>query len=177
MNYLNQLTMNNEQPASPDPSRLGRSEADGGQGGSTINSEAIKTLLLLLAPFAPHMTEELWQRLKGSNPLGKTSEASRLVDPDASGETGLDPDKHWSIHQHPWPQYDLKLLKEEQATIVIEVNGKVRGQLTINNQQSTIKAEIEELAKKEPKAAKYLKDKKIKRVVFVPSKLINFVTD
>jgi len=111
--------------------------------------EAIKTLLLLLAPFAPFMTEELWDRM---------------------GE-------EFSIHTQKWPQYDPKLLKEEKTIIVIEINGKVRGQLTMNNEQSTIRNEVEKLAKKDFKVKKHLKGKKIKRVVFVPGKLINFVTD
>jgi len=67
------------------------------------------------------------------------------------------------------------LVKEEKVTIVAQVNGKVRGQIEIGRQKAEDRKQIEKLAKKEKNVAKYLKGKKIKKVVFVPARLINFV--
>jgi leucyl-tRNA synthetase len=111
----------------------------------------LKTLLLLLAPFAPHVTEELWQRLN-SKPY--TLKAS--------------------IHSQPWPKYDPKLVKEETITLVIQVNGKVRDKVEVEAGISEEKAK--ELAISQEKIQKWIKGKEIKNVVFVPGKLINFVT-
>ena len=130
MEFLNRLTVNNKQ--------------------LIANKEMVKTLLLLLAPFAPHMTEELWLQL---------------------GEK-------FSIHTQKWPQYDSELVKDELLTIVVEVNSKVRSQIQVGSESGgAARSEIEKLAKKEPKVAKYLRGKKIKRVIFVPARLINFVTN
>lgn len=101
----------------------------------------------LLAPFAPHISEELWSQVGGK----------------------------FSIHQQPWPKFDPKLIKEEKITIVIQVNGKLRGQVEVKSQESKVKSQVEKLAEKEKNVAKYLKGKKIKKVVFVPGRLINFV--
>jgi len=101
----------------------------------------------LLAPFAPHISEELWFQVRGK----------------------------FSIHQQPWPKFEPKLIKEEKVTIVVQVNGKVRGQLEVQSAKCKVQSEVEKLAQKEKNVAKYLKEKKVKKVVFVPGKLINFV--
>jgi len=111
--------------------------------------------LKLLAPFAPHITEELWHSLK-KYPMGEKMSKE-------------------SIHLQPWPKYDPKLAAEEEATIVVQVNGKVRGQIKIQNSKSKIQNEVEKLAKSHPRAAKYLAGKTPRKVIFVPGKLINFV--
>jgi len=120
----------------------------------SVSRKAIETLVLLIAPFAPHLAEELYYQL---NPKPYT----------------LDP--KFSVHQQKWPKYDPKLVKEEMVTIVIQVNGKVRGQIEVKSQKSKVKSEAGKLAKKEKNVAKYLEKKKIKKVVFVPGRLINFV--
>lgn len=112
------------------------------------NTEYLKPLALLLAPFAPHMTEEVWVEV--------------LHEP-------------FSIHKASWPSYDATQIVQDEATIVIQINGKVRSQLIINNSQCANKEEIEELAKKDEKIAKLIGDQEIKKVVFIPGKLINFV--
>ncbi len=111
--------------------------------------EALRTLCLLLAPFAPHMTEEIWTEILGEK---------------------------FSVHTSDWPKFDVDLAREEQSVIVVQVDGKVRSTLSIKYQVSSIKEEIEKLAKKDLKVAKWLKGKTIKKVFFVPGKLINFVT-
>lgn len=108
----------------------------------------LKYLLLMLAPFAPHLTEEVWVNIYK--------------------ESG-------SIHKASWPSYEAKFIADSEAVIIIQVNGKVRGQLTTESEKSKSKAEIEKLAGLDDRVGKYLKGKEVKKVIFVPGKLINFV--
>lgn len=108
----------------------------------------LKSLCLIIAPFAPHLAEEAWVEI-----LGQT----------------------FSVHKAKWPKYDDSLIMSDIVTIVVQINGKMRGQLEISNQQSTIKEEVEKLAQKDEKISKWLKDSVVKKVIFVPGKLINFV--
>jgi len=112
----------------------------------------LKTLLLLLAPFTPHISEELWQQY-----FVKTLTFSLQT----------------SILQYPWPKYDPKLVKEETITLVIQVNGKVRDKIEVETDISEEKAK--ELALSREKIKKWIKGKEIKKVIFVPGKLINIV--
>ncbi len=114
----------------------------------SISRQAIETLALLLAPFAPHIAEEIWCEVLKNK---------------------------FSVHQQTWPKYEAKLIREEKVVIVVQVNGKLRGQVEIPAAQATRKAPVEKLAKKEENVAKHLAKKKIEKVVFVPGKLINFV--
>ena len=83
----------------------------------------------------------------------------------------------WSVHQQPWPEYDEKLAKEEIVTVIVEINGKLREKLKLKTQNSKRQAQVEKLARQSKKLQKYLAGKKIKKVIFVPGRLINFVTD
>jgi leucyl-tRNA synthetase len=107
--------------------------------------EAVESLLLLLAPFAPHITEELWE---------------------LTGHTG-------SIHQQPWPLYDEGALAEDEVTIVVQINGKVRDRMLIPAGLSA--AEMQERVIKDPKVAKFTAGKNIVKVIPVPGKLVNIV--
>ena len=107
--------------------------------------KANEILLLLLAPFAPFMTEEAWQLLGHSK----------------------------SIHKAAWPKYDPALLVDDEVTIVAQVNGKLRGQFVVPKGIS--KEEMESLAKSDERVAKFLLEVTIVKVVFVPDKLLNFV--
>ena len=109
--------------------------------------------LILLSPFAPHITEELYQRLKGK-PL-------------------RDYQKRDSIFSQKWPKYEPKLVEEEKITLVVQINGKVREKIKAEQKISEKKAK--ELALKSPKVKKWLAAKKIKKTIFVPGKIINFV--
>ena len=111
-----------------------------------IGRDIIKRALVLLAPLAPHITEELWQAL---------------------GEGD-------SIHNQTWPRYDEKLVKEEIITLVIQINGKVRDKIEVEADISEEKAK--EIAVSREKIKKWIEGKEIKKIVFVPGKLINFVT-
>jgi leucyl-tRNA synthetase len=100
-----------------------------------------------MAPFAPFLAEELWSRL---------------------GEA-------FSIHATSWPEHDPKLIEEERVVIAVQINGKLRETLEIDFSLAKNKNEVEERAKKSEKVEKYLKDKELKKTIFVPGKLINFV--
>jgi leucyl-tRNA synthetase len=105
----------------------------------------IGTVLQLLAPFAPHMTEELWEQL---------------------GREG-------SVHVSEWPAEDNQYLVSDTMTIVVQVNGKVRAQLEVPTGET--KEAILELAKADKKVASHLDGNEPKKSIYVPGKLVNFV--
>jgi leucyl-tRNA synthetase len=109
--------------------------------------EGIETLLTLLAPFAPHIAEELWSL------IGHTD----------------------SIHLQPWLTHDPDALIVDEITLVIQINGKVRGSLQVPSSASNDKQALEEYARSSEAAQKYLEGKEIKKVIAVPGKLVNFV--
>ena len=80
-----------------------------------------------------------------------------------------------SIHFQSWPVYDPKLLEENTVEIAIQVNGKLRDTIQVKSQKSKVKREVEADARKSARVAKYLEGKAIKKVIFVPGKLVNFV--
>jgi len=114
----------------------------------SLPKKTLEILVLLLAPFAPFMAEELWCEVLGNK---------------------------YSVHQQPWPKYDSKLVKGEIVTIIVQVNGKLRGQVQLPSNQTSKQPEVEKRAKKEANVTRHLEDKKIKKVIFIPRKLINFV--
>ena len=118
---------------------------EAGQVTESAWKEAIDSLLLLLAPTAPHLTEELWQR------------------------TG----HNYSIHNQAWPQWDEELAKEEEITLVIQVNGKLRDRITVP--VSISEAEARELARDSERVKAYLGDKTAAKIIYVPGKLVNLV--
>ena len=107
--------------------------------------EAISHFLLLLAPTAPHLAEELWTR------------------------TG----HPYTIHNQPWPEYDQKLAKEEEITLVIQINGKLRDKLLVP--ASISEAEAKELALNRERVKAYIDGKKLTRVIYVPRRVVNIV--
>jgi leucyl-tRNA synthetase len=112
-----------------------------------VAREALHTLLLLLAPFAPHLAEELWSRLGG----------------DASG----------SVHRQDWPVADQAALVRDTVPLVIQVKGKVRGNLEVPADADM--ATLEKLALESDIAAKWLEGKAPSRVIVVPGRLVNLV--
>jgi leucyl-tRNA synthetase len=115
-----------------------------GVGGAPMR-EALETVLLLLAPVAPFVTEELWARL---------------------GHDG-------SIHAERWPVADTGLLVEDEVQIVAQVNGKVRGRVTVP--AGADQATVEAAAKADAKVAEHLDGATVVKTVVVPDKLVNFV--
>jgi leucyl-tRNA synthetase len=118
---------------------------DEGTVSSSVWQEAITTMLLLLAPSAPHFAEELWT------------------------ETG----HPYSIHNQPWPKWNKELVKEEEVTLVIQVNGKLRDKFTVP--VSITEAEAKELALGRDKVKSYLEGKKAAKIIYVPGRLVNIV--
>ncbi|MDP3998201.1 MAG: leucine--tRNA ligase [bacterium] len=141
--------------------------------------ENIKTLLLLLAPFAPHMAEELWQRIESGTKKTQSEISTPVSRGQKSGKNKKNHDSlfilHNSIHTRPWPKYNENSIKEETVTVVVCVNGKMRDKLVAPRSQSGQERELVKLASASSKIQKYLAGKKIKKTVFVPERLINFV--
>ena len=107
---------------------------------------ALRTLLLLLAPFAPHLTEELWH-----SALGETT----------------------SIHQAAWPTFDAALCVDDEITLVLQVNGKVRDKVLVAAGLS--KEALEEYLKHSDKIKQHTAGKTILKTIVVPNKLVNIV--
>ena len=105
-----------------------------------------ETLLLLLAPFAPHLTEELWLRLGGAS----------------------------SIHRRPWPSFDPASLEEEEFTLVVQVDGRVRDRIRAPRDIGRDRAL--QLALGSEKVRKFVDEPLVPAVVFVPGRLINLLT-
>lgn len=106
---------------------------------------AIESLLQLLAPFAPHITEELWAEL-GHND---------------------------SIHLSTWPMYDEKYLVQDVITLAVQVNGKVRAEISVPSDAS--EKDITEQALAQENVQKYLEGRAPKKVIYVPGRLVSIV--
>lgn len=111
----------------------------------TLTKESYKIFLKLLAPFAPHLTEELWEK---------------------AGE-------EFSIHLSSYPEEDEKKMIETSVKIGVQINGKLRGDIEISPQAT------EEVAKQtvleNSSLEKYLKDKEIKKFIYVPGRIVNVI--
>ncbi len=107
--------------------------------------EAINTLLLLMAPTAPHLAEELWQM------------------------TGHD----YSIHNQNWLHWDEELAKDEEITLVVQVNGKLRDRIIVP--ASITEAEARQLALERQRVKVYLEGREIINTIYVPGRLVNLV--
>jgi leucyl-tRNA synthetase len=110
----------------------------------------MRMLLVLLNPFAPHLTSELWEKLATKFRVEPTE-----------------------ITQQPWPSYDEALLVEAEVEIVVQINGKMRARLKVATDagEETLKAATLTL----PKIAEAIAGKEIRKVVIVPNKLVNIV--
>ncbi len=129
----------------------------------SLSREEIEVYLKLLAPFAPHISEELFNYLHNS----KLKNTSNSIDKQSL--------KFESIHLSAWPKYDQRYLVSDTVTIPVQVNGKLRGLLQISADQVENKLEIEGMARKDKKVAKFLGDKKIKKVIYVPGKVVSIL--
>ncbi|MCL6454842.1 MAG: leucine--tRNA ligase [Alicyclobacillus sp.] len=116
-----------------------------GVAGNGIDRESLETLAVTLAPFAPHLGEELWER------LGHTE----------------------SVFTAEWPSYDEQWLRDDEVEVAVQVNGRIRARLTISadaTQESAIAA-----AKSNPDVAPWLEGKTVVKEIFVPGRLVNLV--
>ena len=107
--------------------------------------EAIREILILLSPFIPHVTEELWHR---------------------TGHTNF-------LLNEPWPGFDPEVAREEEVTIVVQVNGKLRDRLILSRDAS--KEDVAEIAMGREKVKRYLEGKTIRKSIYVPGRLLNLV--
>lgn len=105
----------------------------------------VENMLKMLAPFAPHFTEELWHKL----------------------------DNEFSIHEQNWPEYSEAALEKEELEIVIQVNGEVRDHMMVPAEADDEK--LEEMALARDKIKKYVEGEEVKKVIVVPEKLVNIV--
>jgi len=112
---------------------------------SSLYGNAIEMLLILLSPFAPHISEELWHA------MGKKDSIFRIA----------------------WPLYDESALKKEEALVVVQINGKVRGRISVSLDMP--QAEVERIALEDKKVAEWLVGKSIKKMVYVQNKILNVV--
>jgi len=110
-----------------------------------IWQEAIEKMLLVLAPIAPHITEELWSR-RG---------------------------KPYSIHQQPWPTWDEEIAREEQVTLIVQVNGKVRDRIEVP--ADTDDGALKEAALASENVQRFLDGREPRKVIVVKGKLVNIV--
>ena len=106
---------------------------------------AIKSLLTLMAPFAPHITEELWSQLGN----------------------------HTSIHVADWPQFDKQYLVDDIVTVAVQINGKLRG--TLELAAGTTEQDAVNAANADPKISPYVSAHTVRKIIYVPDKILNFV--
>jgi leucyl-tRNA synthetase len=107
--------------------------------------KSIEALVIMIAPTAPHLAEELWHR------LGHTE----------------------SVHNQKWPQWDEALAKEDEITLVVQVNGKLRDRPTVP--ASITEEEAKKMARSSEKVQPFILGKTIVNVIYVPGKLVNIV--
>lgn len=110
-----------------------------------VAREALESILILLAPFAPHITEEIWTELGHED----------------------------SIHSREWPQVDEEALVREEVTVVLQINGKVKDRIQVPAQISA--AELEAQVRQLPRLEEWTQGKQILKIVTVPGKLVNVV--
>lgn len=112
---------------------------------SGVDQASYETFLKLLAPFAPHITEELWQKLGHAD----------------------------SVHTQAWPVPDAKITPQSACVIIIQINGVMRDSMEVAADLD--QKALENLALSQPKIQKWLDNKPVKKVVYVPGRLLNFV--
>jgi len=113
--------------------------------GKILSKKDAQAFLYLLSPFAPHIVEELWNKLGNKE----------------------------SIFKEEWPEYDKKLIQEETVQLIVQINGKVRDKIEIKIGLS--EKEVQELILSQEKIQKWLDAKKIKKFIYIPNRLVNLV--
>jgi leucyl-tRNA synthetase len=116
-----------------------------GPGDRATLREALETLVLLMNPFTPHVCEEMWRRL---------GHAESLVG-------------------HAWPAADAEAAREDELELAVQVNGKVRGRITVAREAA--EEEVRRRALAEPKVAEHLAGKEVVKLVVVPGRLVSVV--
>ncbi|MCJ7715925.1 MAG: leucine--tRNA ligase [Anaerolineales bacterium] len=117
-----------------------------GASGSKVWSEILEIYLLMMAPAVPHIAEELWTSVLG---------------------------KPYSVHDQPWPEVDREMMKKDEITLIVQVNGKLRDRIVVPVDIS--KKEAEKIALASEGAKLYLEGKEVRKVIVVPGRLVNIV--
>ncbi|WP_288262528.1 leucine--tRNA ligase [uncultured Prochlorococcus sp.] len=112
---------------------------------NNLKKEALKIFCILLAPFAPHIAEEIWHLIGFKN----------------------------SVHLEQWPSFNADALKEDSYELVVQVNGKVRDKINIKNDID--EDQIKDLTLKRPNILKWIQDKEIRKIIIVKGKIMNIV--
>jgi leucyl-tRNA synthetase len=110
--------------------------------------EAVRSLVLMLAPSAPHLAEELWTEVLG---------------------------QEYSVHRQPWPTWDEALAAEDEVKIAVTVNGKPRGELLISAAMQDDEAQVTSLALALPRVEAVTNGQTVRRVIYRPGKVLNLV--
>ena len=142
--YLNYL-ISEEANDDDELYKIAPEEADEAQDVAAALMEGIRTIVVLLSPFVPHVAEELWKALKRKSGLVRVS----------------------------WPIYDPDLLIEEEVVMVVQVNGKKRAEIKVA--MDAEKDIVQEAALAEPNVQRFVEGKTLRKVVHVPGKLLNLV--
>ena len=124
---------------------LARQSPDDGGEKSEVGKKDFKMFLQILAPFAPHITEELWQNLGEKN----------------------------SVHLSSWPKWNKKKIIDEMIKIAIQVNGKVRTELMISKDMT--EKSIKNMALIDKNIITWIENKEVKRIIYIPNRVINIV--
>ncbi len=111
-----------------------------------VLKEALQTVVALLSPFAPHIAEELWEKMGNTTPLYRTA----------------------------WPEYDPKAIEKEEVLIVVQIDGKVRGKLTVP--RDATREDVEERALGDEAIARWLEKRTIRKTIYVEGRILNIVT-
>ncbi len=111
-----------------------------------LDAAEVRTLLLLLAPFAPYVTEELWEQIGGP----------------------------YSIHSASWPELDEALARAEEVAVAVQVDGRTRDVIQV--EAGSDEASVVERAKESSRVQRHLEGKDLLRTIYVPNRLLNFVT-
>jgi leucyl-tRNA synthetase len=113
---------------------------------SKLSKEQYETMLKIIAPYAPHIVEELWIEVLGNKK---------------------------SIHLEPWPRYNAELLKEETINLVVQINGKVRDAISMKAGRS--EEEVKKLVLTSEKIKKYIEGQAVKKFIYIPGRIVNIV--
>ena len=134
-----------------------------------VSKNILKRYILLLAPLAPHITEELWQLVNSSESMVNSEGGDKTK----NNELQAKRTKNWSVHQQSWPEYDPKQIEEDKVTIIIQVNGRIRDKIEADKGIS--EEEVARLSLDRPKIKSYTKDRKLLRSIWIKGRLLNLV--
>jgi leucyl-tRNA synthetase len=121
---------------------------------TALSKSDLLLVIKMLAPFAPFMAEELYAQLAGVRSASK----------------------YQGVHTQSWPEFDSKLAEENQVTIAVQVDGKLRSQLVVDRDQLTDKELILTSVKNDPAVKKWLEGRKITKEIYIPGRIVSLVT-